>query len=118
MVAFSIFGFSVYRYGIFYALAFLLGYLGLARIGKQNYFSKMPKLQSLLTDHLEDLILVIALGVIIGGRLGHILIYSEGYYFANPTAILKIREGGMSFIGGIMGVVSSVYLYLKVKKLT
>ena len=118
MVAFEIFGWSIYRYGIFYAMAFALGYIVLGWIGKRKVFENMPKVQYFLTEGLEDLILSIALWVIVGGRLGHVLIYGEGYYFEHWRDIFKIWEGGMSFIGGILGVVSSVGILFWTKKLT
>ena len=62
----------------------------------------MPKIQRFLTEGLEDLLLSIAIGVIFGGRLGHVLIYGDGYYFEHGQEIFKIWEGGMSFIGGIL----------------
>lgn len=117
MVAFTIFGFSIYWYGIFYALAFIIGYLGLSWIGKKNIFFSFPKIQKLLTQDLEDLIFSIALGVVLGWRLGHILIYGNGYYFQNWEAIFKVWEGGMSFIGGIFGVLISVFIFFQIKGL-
>ena len=62
----------------------------------------MLKIQRFLTEGLEDLLLSIAIGVIVGGRLGHVLIYGDGYYFEHWQEIFKIWEGGMSFIGGIL----------------
>ena len=118
MVAFSLFGWSIYRYGIFYALAFILGYGILWWIGKKRFFSTMPKIQRFLTEGLEDLLLSIAIGVIVGGRLGHVLIYWDGYYFDHWQEIFKIWEGGMSFIGGILWVVSSVGILLWRKKMS
>ena len=118
MVAFSLFGWSIYRYGIFYALAFILGYGILWWIGKKGFFSIMPKIQRFLTAGLEDLLLSIAIGVIVGGRLGHVLIYGDGYYFEHWQEIFKIWEGGMSFIGGILWVVSSVGILLWRKKMS
>ena len=118
MVAFSLFGWSIYRYGIFYALAFILGYGILWWIGKKGFFSIMPKIQRFLTAGLEDLLLSIAIGVIVGGRLGHVLIYGDGYYFEHWQEIFKIWEGGMSFIGGILWVISSVGILLWRKKMS
>lgn len=118
MVAFQIFWFSIYWYGLFYALAFVLWYLGLWWIWKQGFFAKFPKVQWFLTEGLEDLILAIAVGVLVWGRLGHVLIYGEGYYLHHFSAIFRVWEGWMSFIWGIIGVVSSVGLLLYVKKMT
>lgn len=118
MVAFQLFGFSIYWYGIFYTLAFLLGYFGLAWIGRQKWFAAKPQVQYFLSEGLENLILAIALGVLLGGRLGHVLIYGNGYYFQHLGEIFKVREGGMSFIGGILGVILSISLLCWAKKLT
>lgn len=118
MVAFQLFGFSIYWYGIFYALAFLLGYFGLAWIGRQKWFVSQSQVQYFLSEGLENLILAIAIGVLLGGRLGHVLIYGNGYYFEHLGEIFKVREGGMSFIGGIIGVVLSISLLCWIKKLT
>ena len=65
MIAFQIFGFSIYWYGIFYALAFFLGYLGLAWIGKKKRFVHQPQVQYFLSEGLENLILAIAVGVLV-----------------------------------------------------
>ena len=108
----------MYWYGIFYAVAFLLGYFGLAWIGKKRWFSNLPQVQYFLTEGLENLIFAIAMGVLVGGRLGHVLIYGEGYYFAHLTEIFKVWEGGMSFIGGIFGVVVSIFLLCLIRKVS
>lgn len=78
----------------------------------------MSKVNWFLTEGLEDLLLAIAIGVIVGGRLGHVLIYGNGYYFEHWAEIFKIWEGGMSFIGGILGVVSAVGILLWRKKMS
>ncbi len=118
MVAFQIFGFSVYRYGIFYAIAFLLGYFGLAWIGQKKRFSHFTQVQHFLTEGLENLILAIAVGVLVWGRLGHVLIYGNGYYFHHLGEMFKVWGGGMSFIGGILGVLASVAVLCMLRKLT
>ena len=58
------------------------------------------------------------MGVLVGGRLGHVLIYGEGYYFAHLTEVFKVWEGGMSFIGGIFGVVISIFLLCLMKRVS
>ncbi|WP_040818185.1 prolipoprotein diacylglyceryl transferase [Litoreibacter arenae] len=59
----------------------------------------------------EDLLTWIILGVVLGGRLGYVLFYQPGYYLSNPTEILKVWEGGMSFHGGFLGVVVAGLAY-------
>ena len=54
-------------------------------------------------DSVDDLLVYCAVGVIVGGRLGNVLFYDPGYYFAHPIEIFKIWEGGMAFHGGLIG---------------
>ncbi|HUG45017.1 MAG TPA: prolipoprotein diacylglyceryl transferase [Sphingomicrobium sp.] len=65
--------------------------------------------------HAEDLVFYAALGVILGGRLGYVLFYNIGHYAQNPFDILKLWDGGMSFHGGLLGVVAAI-LYLSWKE--
>ena len=53
----------------------------------------------ILDKHLEDFLIVIFLGVLLGGRLGHVIIYNLPYYLAHPGEIVAFWDGGMSFIG-------------------
>ncbi len=105
MIAFSIGSIDVYRYGIFYFITFLLGYLFFYRLAKKNIFwEKFPHLQTFLDKHIDDFILCIFLWVLIGGRLGHVIIYDFQYYLSHPGDIFQVRKWWMSFIGGIFGV--------------
>ena len=116
MVAFTIFWFSVYRYGIFYAISFILWYSWLSRVGKKEWFKNYPKVQYFLTNGLEDFLLVIALWVVLGWRLWHVLIYGNWYYFSHPAEILEVWKWWMSFIWWIIGVVICLFSYLFYKK--
>lgn len=119
MIAFSIGSIDIYRYGIFYFVAFLVGYLFLYRITKKNIFWKaFPRLQSFLEKHLDDLMLFIFLGVLIWGRLGHVIIYDLQHYIQNPAEIFQVRKWGMSFIGGIFGVTIAMLLLMRKKRFT
>lgn len=64
-------------------------------------------------DQVERLLTWIILGVLIGGRLGFVLIYQPGYYLTNPLHILRVWEGGMSFHGGFLGVVAAIALFAR-----
>ncbi|SMY05920.1 prolipoprotein diacylglyceryl transferase [Flavimaricola marinus] len=64
-------------------------------------------------EQLENLLTWIVVGVIAGGRLGYVLFYNPTYYFANPTQIPIIWEGGMSFHGGFLGVVVAIFLFAR-----
>ena len=118
MVAFTIFWFSVYRYGIFYAISFILWYFWLSRVGKKEWFKNYPKVQYFLTDGLEDFLLRIAIWVVLGWRLWHVLIYWNWYYFSHPAEILEVWKWWMSFIWWIIGVVICLFSYLFYKKVS
>ena len=117
MIAFSLGSWHIYRYGIMYFLAFTLGYLGLRYLANRKYFAKTsPRVQRILDIHLENFLLIILIGVMLGGRLGHVLIYNMSYYLAHPSEIFQFWQGGMSFIGGMIGVTIWVLLFRKYQK--
>jgi len=62
---------------------------------------------------LEDLLTWIVIGIILGGRLGYVLIYQPSYYLQNPGQILHLWEGGMAFHGGLTGVILAVFIYCR-----
>jgi len=88
-------------YGLFYAISFAFGYWYIAR---QKAMSE---------DHLDILTLYMLIGVVVGGRLGHVLFYTPDFYFSHPAEILKTWNGGMSFHGGLVGVVIMLGLFCK-----
>lgn len=103
---------AVRWYGLAYVAALLLGWLyikrllstpGLWRDGK----APMP---AALAD---DLFIWVAVGVVVGGRLGHILLYEPGHYFANPLDILQVWKGGMAFHGGMIGTICAMWLFAR-----
>ena len=64
-------------------------------------------------DKLSDLVFWVAMGVILGGRLGYVLFYDLAAYVAEPAKILRVWEGGMSFHGGLIGVMLSTWWFGK-----
>ena len=70
---------------------------------------------ALSLDNLHDLILYAAVGVILGGRLGYILFYNLPYYIESPVKLLAVWEGGMSFHGGLLGVIVAVGVFCRRK---
>jgi phosphatidylglycerol---prolipoprotein diacylglyceryl transferase len=58
--------------------------------------------------HADDLVFYATLGIILGGRLGYVLFYRPGYYLSNPLEILQLWDGGMSFHGGLIGVILGI----------
>lgn len=101
-VAISVGPISIHWYGLMYLIAFVLFIvLGRYRI-KHNQNSVFTP------EMLDDMLFFGMLGVIIGGRLGHVLFYQSGYYLEHPLRIFAIWEGGMSFHGGLLGVLASM----------
>jgi phosphatidylglycerol:prolipoprotein diacylglycerol transferase len=105
-VIFNVIGpIAVRWYGLSYLLGFLFGYLlGCKRIINNKPFSK---------DEFSDLIFYIMLGVILGGRIGYILFYSPQILVHDPIKVFYIWEGGMSFHGGLIGVITSIVIFCK-----
>ena len=96
-IAFSIGPLAVRWYGLMYLAGFAIGWwLGVRRINRS--------LAPITRQQLDDLLFLVVLGVILGGRLGYVLFYKPGYYFSHPIEILYIWQGGMSFHGGLLGV--------------
>ena len=96
-IAFSIGPLAVRWYGLMYLAGFAAGWwLGLRRISRNQ--APVTRVQ------LDDLLFLIVLGVILGGRLGYVLFYKPGHYFSHPLEIFYIWQGGMSFHGGLLGV--------------
>ena len=68
--------------------------------------------------HADDLIFYSAVGIIVGGRLGYVLFYNLGYYLDKPGEIFRLWDGGMSFHGGLLGVVLAVLYLARKNKLS
>ncbi|CAN2535596.1 MAG TPA: prolipoprotein diacylglyceryl transferase [Methylosinus sp.] len=90
-----------------YALAYIaglaLGWLYARRLVTREHL--WGKTAHPSAERLDDLLVYVALGVIIGGRLGHVLFYERAFYFAHPEEIIKTWKGGMAFHGGLIGAV-------------
>ncbi len=103
---FSIFGARVRWYGMMYVVGFLLAWW-LARV-------RASKPDSLFTkDQVDDLIFYGMVGVIVGGRLGYTFFYGWTNFSEDPLSIFYIWKGGMSFHGGLIGVMFAMWLYAR-----
>ncbi|MBF0561083.1 MAG: prolipoprotein diacylglyceryl transferase [Alphaproteobacteria bacterium] len=72
-----------------------------------------------MTDvQVDDFLTWATLGVVLGGRLGYVLFYKPGFYFSTPLEILYVWHGGMSFHGGLLGVVTALVLYVRRQRLS
>jgi len=97
---------AIHWYGLMYLIGFgLVWLLGRWRI-------RQGKTDLSMRD-LEDLIFYCVLGVVIGGRLGYVLFYKPGDYLANPLEIFFLWQGGMSFHGGLIGVIAVLLLFAR-----
>ena len=101
-----------------YSLAYIFGILIGWWYGRVLIRNKLPIInQENYLKNFDDLISYIIIGVIIGGRLGYVIFYNASYFIEYPVEILKLWEGGMSFHGGLIGVILSSYIFSKIKKL-
>lgn len=91
-----------------YALAYLFGILFAWWLTKLNI--KKYNL-SITSAQLDDLVFYTTLGILLGGRLGYILFYGSAYFFYHPIEIFAVWHGGMSFHGGILGVILGLYFF-------
>ena len=111
-VAIQIGSFGIHWYGLMYLLAFAQ-FLVLGRLCiKRPYYQAM----GWTTKDLEDLLFAGVLGVVLGGRTGYSLFYMPEFYLANPLSIFKVWQGGMSFHGGLLGVILAMVWFARRQK--
>ena len=104
-VAFQIFSLEIR----WYSLAYIIGISDLAGLLCKKIFIKDPK----INEKFDDYITYIIIGIIFGGRLGYIAFYNFNYYINNILDIFKIWEGGMSFHGGLIGIIIASMIFAK-----
>ena len=95
-VAINFFSLEIRWYSLSYIFGILLGW-----VFAKRFFIGNSEIKTKFDDYITYLIL----GIILGGRLGYVLFYNLGYYLDNPIDILKIWQGGMSFHGGVIGII-------------
>ena len=103
-VAIQFFSFEIRWYSLAYIIGIFLGWF----LSKKIFI-----VNEAIKEKFDDFLTYLILGIIIGGRFGYILIYNPIYYFNNPSDIIKIWEGGMSFHGGLIGVVLASIIFAK-----
>lgn len=97
---------SIHWYGLMYMLGFLAAWwLG-------HYRARQSQ-GEWTEQHVSDLIFWGALGVILGGRFGYVIFYNFDYFLSNPLWLFAVWEGGMSFHGGLLGVLAALYYFAK-----
>ena len=101
-VAFQFFSFEIKWYSLAYIVGITLGWLYCKKkLIKDDYILKI----------FDDFITYLIVGIILGGRIGYVLFYNIKYYLENPIEILMIWSGGMSFHGGLIGILIATNLF-------
>ena len=103
-VAFQIFSLEIRWYSLSYIIGILVGWF----LSKRIFISNNE-----LRDKFDDYITYLILGIIIGGRLGYVFFYNFEYYMNNLSDIFKVWQGGMSFHGGLLGIIFVSILFAK-----
>lgn len=103
---------AIVRFGDFalhwYGMMYLVGFVGGWWLGRVR--ARRPG-SGWQVQEIGDLLFYGALGVIVGGRIGYILFYNFGLFLEDPLLLLRIWQGGMSFHGGLLGVLLAMWLY-------
>ena len=102
-VAIEIFSLEIHWYSLAYIMGILVGW----------YLAKTIFIDHNLKEKFDDYVTFLIIGIILGGRLGYILFYNLDYYLNNVFDIFKIWHGGMSFHGGVIGIIISSILFSK-----
>jgi len=98
--------FQIHWYGLMYLFGFLAAYLlGQHRAKREG--------SPLTPEQVGDMIYYGALGVVLGGRLGYVFFYNFSKFLDDPVWLFRVWEGGMSFHGGLIGVLFALYLYAR-----
>ena len=103
-VAFQILSFEIRWYSLAYIAGIIIGWLLCKKIFIKN---------SNVNEKFDDYLTFLIIGIIIGGRLGYVIFYNFNFYANNLLDILKIWEGGMSFHGGLIGIIIASILFAR-----
>ncbi|MEQ9260504.1 MAG: prolipoprotein diacylglyceryl transferase [Roseovarius sp.] len=102
--------FALRWYALSYIVGIVIGWRLVIAAVKRPYLWRGNE-SPMRPEQVDDLLTWVVLGVILGGRLGYVLFYQPGYYLANPSEILLLWQGGMSFHGGLLGVIAACIGY-------
>ena len=109
-VALSLGPLQIRWYGLAYVAGFICAFLVIVKL------SQRWKIR-INDDAFFTVVFCVIFGVILGGRLGYVLVYGDGYYLQHPEKILAFNEGGMSFHGGLVGVIIGGIIAAKITKI-
>ncbi len=110
-ILFQIGPFALRWYGLAYVVGILLAWRYMIRLTRRS-----PA--AIEAPHIDDFIVWATLGIILGGRIGYTMFYKAGYFLDNPLEILAMWRGGMSFHGGLVGVVIATLLFTRRRKIS
>ncbi|APZ43697.1 prolipoprotein diacylglyceryl transferase [Acidihalobacter ferrooxydans] len=105
-IAFSLGPLKVHWYGLMY----LAGFAAFLALG--TYRARKPR-SALTSEQVSDALFYGALGVVLGGRIGYVLFYNLPYYVAHPLQVFAVWDGGMSFHGGMLGVILALLWFAR-----
>ena len=104
--------FQIRWYSVAYILAIILGWIYAKKIIKKTAKGE-HNFVSIKVSQFDDIIIYLVLGIILGGRLGYVIFYNFEYYSQNILEIFKLWQGGMSFHGGLLGVIIAIFIFTK-----
>ena len=104
--------FQIRWYSVAYILAIILGWIYAKKIIKKTAKGE-HNFVSIKVSQFDDIIIYLVLGIILGGRLGYVIFYNLEYYSQNILEIFKLWQGGMSFHGGLLGVIIAIFIFTK-----
>ena len=104
--------FQIRWYSMAYILGITFGWIYAKRIISKIVKNKYDFI-SIKASQFDDIIIYLVMGIILGGRLGYVIFYNFGYYSENIFEIFKLWQGGMSFHGGLLGVIISIFIFSK-----
>jgi len=106
--------FQIKWYSIAYIMGIILGWAYALKIIKELQ-NNTENLKPIKRSDFDDLLVYLVLGIILGGRLGYVIFYNLEYYIQNSFEIFKLWQGGMSFHGGLLGVIVAIFVFSKNK---
>jgi phosphatidylglycerol:prolipoprotein diacylglycerol transferase len=111
-VAFALGPIAVKWYGLAYAAGLILGWIYVRRLVQDSRLWAAGE-PPFAVDRADDLVFWIIVAVVVGGRLGQVLLYEPGFYFAHPMEIVKVWNGGMSFHGALIGSAAAILMFAR-----
>ena len=107
-IAFNFFSLEIRWYSLSYIFGIIFAWI---------YCKKILIKDKKILELFDDLIAYLIIGIILGGRLGYVIFYNLEYYSNNLFEIFMIWEGGMSFHGGLIGIIIATYIFSKINKI-